>query len=196
MYKKSDRVLTLEKQLGKIVSESRELYHKNHINFEKRKMKIAEIFLDSIKDKLNLDYSVNSEYSGFNVWNEKFQARIEVKLDEVHNYSKMKSTYKLVVVQSCCSKCWSSGFSEFKVEENDKNEVGKFFFLKDYLTIIEEVTLSNVYSDLKDLFLEIKNESRRIYSIYGQDIQNLTMLIKEENEKTINSLRVCNRNQI
>lgn len=184
MYKKSERVLTLEKQLGKLQEASKAEYESLHKSFEKRKMKIAEIFLDSIKGKLNLDYSVRSGYSGFEIWNKEFESRFEIKLDEVINYSKMTSTYKLEIGHSA----WFNGFSNFKVEENDKKEVGKYFFLKDYLIIVEEVTMSNVYSDLKDLFLESREASKKIDSIYGQDISNLTKMIQEENEKIVNSL--------
>ena len=56
------------------------------------------------------------------------------------------------------------------------------------MTIVEEVTMSNVYSDLKDLFLESEEASKKIDSIYGQDISNLTKMIQEENEKIVNSL--------
>lgn len=184
MYQKSERVLTLEKQLGKLQEASKAEYESLHESFEKRKMKIAQIFLDSIKSKLNLEYSVRSGYSGFEIWNKEFQSRFEIKLEEVRNYSKMTSIYKLEISQSA----WFNGFSDFKVESNDKREVGKYFFLKDYLTIVEEVTMSNVYSDLKDLFLEIKEASSRIDSIYGQDIFNLKKMIEEENEKIVNSL--------
>ena len=184
MYQKSERVLTLEKQLYKLQEASKSEYESLHESFEKRKMKIAEIFLDSIKGKLNLDYSVRSGYSGFEIWNKEFESRFEIKLNEVRNYSKMTSTYKLEISQSA----WFNGFSDFKVESNDKREVGKYFFLKDYLTIVEEVTISNVYSDLKDLFLESKEASKKIDSIYGQDIFNLTKMIQEENEKTISQL--------
>lgn len=184
MYKKSERVLTLEKQLGKLQEASKAEYESLHESFEKRKMKIAEIFLDSIKGKLNLGYSVKSGYSGFQIWNKEFESRFEIKLHETRNYSKMTSTYKLEISQSA----WFNGFSDFKVEFNDKREVGKYFFLKDYLTIVEEVTMSNVYSDLKDLFLESEEASKKIDSIYGQDISNLTKMIQEENEKIVNSL--------
>ena len=184
MYKKSERVLTLEKQLDKLQEASKAEYASLHESSEKRKMKIAEIFLDSIKGKLNLDYSVRSGYSGFQIWNKEFESRFEIKLHETRNYSKMTSTYKLEISQSA----WFNGFSDFKVEENDKKEVGKYFFLKDYLIIVEEVTMSNVYSDLKDLFLESEEASKKIDSIYGQDISNLTKMIQEENEKIVNSL--------
>ena len=129
MYKKSERVLTLEKQLDKLQEASKAEYASLHESSEKRKMKIAEIFLDSIKGKLNLDYSVRSGYSGFQIWNKEFESRFEIKLHETRNYSKMTSTYKLEISQSA----WFNGFSDFKVEENDKKEVGKYFFLKDYL---------------------------------------------------------------
>ena len=127
MYKKSERVLTLEKQLGKLQEASKAEYNSLHKSFEKRKMKIAQIFLDSVKDKLNLNYSVRSGYSGFEIWNKEFESRFEIKLEEVTNYLKMTSTYKLEIGHSA----WFNGFSNFKVEENDKKEVGKYFFLKD-----------------------------------------------------------------
>lgn len=184
MYNKSQRVLTLEKQLSKLQLESKELYDKLQEQNEKRKVKIGEIFLDSIKSKLNLDYSVRLDYSGFQIFNKEFESRFEVELNEVTDYSKMTSIFKLEISQNS----WFNSFSDFKVESNDKKEVGKYFFLKDYLTIVEEVTMSNVYSDLKDLFLESRNGYKRIDSIYGQDISNLEILIKEENEKTISDL--------
>lgn len=184
MYQKSERVLTLEKQLGKLQLESGNEYGILHKNSEKRKMKIAEVFLDSIKHKLNLDYSVNSGYSGFNIWNEKFQARFEVKLDEIHNYAKLTSTYHLEISQSA----WFNSFSSFRPEQNDSKEVGKYFFMKDYLTIVEEATMSDVSNQLKDLFLEVKNECKRLESMYGSDISNLQKMIKDETDKLVDSL--------
>lgn len=184
MYKKSEWVLTLEKQLSKLQEESGKEYDKLQKSNEQRKMEIGKIFLDSIKSKLNLDYSVMLGYSGFYIWNKKFEAKFEVSLNEIHNYEKLTSTYELEISQNA----WFNSFSSFKPEQNDSKEVGKYFFLKDYLTIVEEVTMSNVYSDLKDLFLESRNACKRLDAIYGQDISNLTKMIQEENEKIINSL--------
>jgi len=188
MYQKTQLLITLENSFQKLQSEYDVKENEIYKSVVERKRKISESFFESIHSNLKLKYKLELNNSAFTLRNEEFKCSLEIKLNDNYNYSKGKTSYNILISQSA----WFSSFQEFsfkyKDEKDGKKEVAKYFFLQDYLTLVEYVATSNLESQLIDLQLELLNSIHQLNSICKTDLQNLQGMINLEKERIISNL--------